>query len=82
MTLRVLDAELPKGEDQPKEENPKDVKNAGDAEAAVRDTALEVLGRQTAEELLAADGKEHLKTELKAAIEKHNPDQKVADIFH
>jgi flagellar FliL protein len=80
ITLRVLDAELRKGE-KPKEENPKDTKSAGDAEAAVRDTALEVLGRQTAEELLAADGKEHLKTELKAAIEKHNPDQKVTDVF-
>jgi flagellar FliL protein len=80
ITLRVLDAELPKGE-KPKEENSKDTKSAGDAEAAVRDTALEVLGRQTAEELLAADGKEHLKTELKAAIEKHNPDQKVTDVF-
>ena len=49
--------------------------------AAVRDTVLTVLGRQTADGLLAADGKEHLKAELKSAIAEHNPDLKVKDVF-
>ncbi len=79
ITLRVQDAELKN--EKPKEEKPKDLKGDSDVEAAVRDTALEVLGRQTAEALLAPEGKENLKTELKAAIAKHNPDQKVTDIF-
>lgn len=62
-----------------------DKKAAGDAGsdpvAAVRDTALMVLGRQTSNSLLAADGKEQLKAELKAALAKHNPKLKVVDIF-
>ena len=63
-----------------------DKKAAGDAAgsdpvAAVRDTALMVLGRQTSNSLLAADGKEQLKAELKAALAKHNPKLKVVDIF-
>jgi flagellar FliL protein len=40
-----------------------------------------VLGRQTADGLLAADGKEHLKTELKSALVEHNADLKVKDVF-
>ena len=52
-----------------------------EAEAALRDTALTVLGKQTSEGLLAADGKERLKKELKAAFIAHNPDMKVMDLF-
>jgi flagellar FliL protein len=49
--------------------------------AAVRDTVLMVLGRQTADGLLAVDGKEHLKSELKAALSERNTDLKVKDVF-
>ena len=49
--------------------------------AAVRDTTLTVLGRQSADDLLAVNGKEHLKVELKAALAKHNPELKVADVY-
>jgi len=65
---------------KPAGEKSKDDK-ADDAVAAVRDTVLTVLGRQTAEELSTAVGKEHLKTELKAALAEHNSDLKVKDIF-
>jgi flagellar FliL protein len=80
LTLRVVDPELKKGE-KPEEEKSKDTKNSGDADAAVRDTALEVLGRQTAEMLLAPQGKEQLKTDLKIAIARHNPELKVTELF-
>jgi flagellar protein FliL len=80
MTLRVAD--VAKGKDaKAKEETPKEDKGVSDAVASVRDTMLVVLGQQTADGLLAVDGKEHLKTELKAALAKHNPDLKVMDIF-
>lgn len=80
LTLRVVDAEPKKG-DKPKEEKSKEAKGANEAEAAVRDTTLEVFGRETAAGLLAADGKNRLKTELKAALVQRTPDLKVADVF-
>ena len=49
--------------------------------AAIRDTALTVLGRQTAEGLLAPGGKELLKVELKKALAQHAADLKVKQIF-
>ncbi|WP_353071400.1 flagellar basal body-associated FliL family protein [Tunturiibacter gelidoferens] len=79
MTLRVADAAEGK-EAKPKEEKPKD-KETSDAVASVRDTMLTVLGRQTADRLLAVDGKEQLKAELKAALAEHNTDLKVMDVF-
>ncbi len=56
ITLRALDVE-PKKDDKPKEEKPKEAKGDSDAQAAVRDTALEVLGRQTAEDCWLRRGK-------------------------
>jgi flagellar protein FliL len=80
LTLRVMDGSDKKGAKANDEKN-KDDKGTDEAAAAVRDTVLTVLGRQTADGLLAADGKEHLKTELKAALAEHNADMKVKDIF-
>ena len=77
LTLRVADATAKK-DGKPKEEKSKD---GDEAVAAVRDTTLTVLGRQTADGLLAANGKEQLKAELKSALAKHNTDLKVTDIF-
>jgi flagellar FliL protein len=54
---------------------------SADETAAVRDTALTVLGRQTVESLLAPKGKEYLKAELKKALAEHNADLKVKQIF-
>jgi flagellar protein FliL len=80
LTLRVADA-ADKKSAKAKDEKSKDDKDAGEAVAAVRDTVLTVLGRQTANGLLDADGKEHLKAALKAALAEHNADLKVVDIF-
>jgi flagellar protein FliL len=49
--------------------------------AAVRDTALAVLGRQSADALLAPEGKELLKKQLKEALATRNPDLKLADLY-
>jgi flagellar FliL protein len=80
LTLRVADVVDKKGAKAEGEKN-KDDKGGDDGIAAVRDTVLTVLGRQTADGLLAADGKERLKTELKAALAEHNADLKVKDVF-
>jgi len=80
LTLRVADGADKKGA-KAKDEKSKDDKGADEAVAAVRDTVLTVLGRQTADGLLASDGKEHLKAALKAALAEHNADLKVMDIF-
>ena len=79
MTLRVADAA--EGKEKAKEEKPKEDKETSDAVASVRDTMLTVLGRQTADHLLAVDGKEQLKAELKSALAEHNSDLKVMDVF-
>ncbi len=80
LTLRVADAD-DKGKEKPKEEKTADNKSGKDVDAAVRDTALAVLGRQTSVNLLSVDGKERLKAELKAAIAEHNHELKVTDLF-
>lgn len=80
LTLRVADV-VDKKDAKAKDEKHKDGKSADEAVAAVRDTVLTVLGRQTADGLLAADGKEHLKSALKVALAEHNADLKVMDIF-
>ncbi len=80
LTLRVAD--IAEGKDsKAKEDKPKEDKVANDVVASVRDTTLTVLGRQTADGLLALDGKEHLKTDLKKAFAEHNANLKVMDIF-
>ena len=80
LTLRVVDAD-DKKDAKAKEEKPKDAKSSGEDEAAVRDTLLTVLGQDTADTLLAADGKQHAKAELKAALAERVSEMKVADIF-
>jgi flagellar FliL protein len=80
LTLRVADVVEKKGAKTEGEKN-KDDKAADDGVAAVRDTVLTVLGRETADGLLAADGKERLKTELKTALAEHNAGLKVKDVF-
>jgi flagellar FliL protein len=81
LTLRVADATV-KGNEKAKDEKSGDGKSGKDVDAAaVRDTALAVLGRQTSEGLLAADGKERLKAELKSALVEHNSELKVTDLF-
>jgi flagellar FliL protein len=80
LTLRVADV-ADKKSAKANDQKGKDDKGMDDVVPAVRDTVLTVLGRQTADGLLAADGKEHLKTELKTALAEHNADLKVKDVF-
>ena len=80
LTLRIADVTDKKGA-KAKDEKSKDDKSSDEAVAAVRDTVLTVLGRQTADDLLAADGKEHLKAQLKAGLAERNADLKVMDVF-
>jgi flagellar FliL protein len=75
MTLQVEDAAA-------KKDSAKKGSNSGDdAMAAIRDTALTVLGKQTTEGLLAPEGKEHLKAELQQALAERDADLKVKQIF-
>ena len=80
VVLQVTDAASGKGPAQTGEKAPE---KTGGSESMIeaRDTALTVLGRQTSDALLAADGKDRLKTELKAALLEHNPELKVVDVF-
>jgi flagellar protein FliL len=80
MTLRVADG-VEKKDAKAKDEKGKEEKGSDDPIAAVRDTVLAVLGRQSADDLLAASGKEHLKAALKTALAEHNADLRVTDIF-
>jgi len=81
ITLRVLDDVPVKGE-KPKDEKPEKGKPAVDEnEAAVRDTALDVIGRMSAVELLQTDGKDKLKHRLTQAIAQRVPELKVTGIF-
>lgn len=78
LTLEVVDAPVEKG----KEMKSPDGKSQGkDTDAALRDTALAILGRQTSDQLLAAGGKDRLKAELKTGFTEHNPQFKVADLY-
>ncbi len=78
LTLRIAD---PVDKQGTKGEKNKEDRGSDDAVAAVRDTVLSVLGRQTADGLLASDGKEHLKKELKAALAEHDSDLKLLDVY-
>jgi flagellar FliL protein len=80
LTLRIADGTDKKGA-KAKDEKSKDDRNSEEVAAAVRDTVLNVLGRQTADGLLVADGKEHLKAELKTALAEHNAELKVVDVY-
>jgi flagellar FliL protein len=80
LAMRVADEAVKKNVKHADESAAVDAGGSGSV-AAVRDTALMVLGRQTSDALLAVDGKEHLKAELKTALAVRNPDLKVVDVF-
>ena len=83
MTLSVEDPP-PLGKDEkPKEEEkpPEKGKVVIEHNAEIRDAALGVIGSETSDGLLAVDGKEKLKTKLKAAISERIPGLKIADLF-
>lgn len=80
IALRVADAT---GKSAPKNDEKATPDAAGNSEPviAARDTALMVLGRQTSDALLASGGKERLKAELKVALDEHDPEIKVQNVF-
>ena len=75
LVLRVADASGKKADGAKADSN-----DEGEVDA-VRDTALAVLGRQTSDSLLALDGKERLKSELRRSLAQRNPKLKVTDLF-
>jgi flagellar FliL protein len=77
ITFRVDDLPPAKGA-KPAEEKGKPV---NENEAAMRDAALTVLGRQTGDALLAPEGKERLKTDLRSAMAEYVPEIKVDDVL-
>ena len=79
LTLRVADPADKKG--PASQEKAKDDASTSETVAPVRDTLLAVLGRQTSDELLTVDGKEHLKTALKTALAERNSSLKVTDVY-
>ena len=80
LTLQVADVADRKAANSKDEKGNRD-KGADETAAAVRDTVLTVVGQQTADSLLAANGKEHLKAALKSALAEHNANLKVSDVF-
>ncbi len=78
ITLRVEDPPPAKGE---KAKEPEKGKPTNENEAAMRDAALGVLGGETAAALLAPNGKERLKSELRVAMREHVPEAKVVDVL-
>ena len=77
MTLRE---EVPAVKNE-KAKEPEKGKVENPDEAAMRDAALDVLGRQTSASLLAADGKQRLKDELRDVLVKRVPEAKVKDVL-
>jgi flagellar FliL protein len=79
IALSVADAHGDAAKDEKKPEGGGVEENGADA--AVRDTALEVLGKETSASLLAADGKERTKKALKDALSDRLPEMKIVDLY-
>lgn len=80
VTLSLADA-LPAKGAKAKEEKTAKGKEVVEHEAAIRDAALQVIGSEKAESLLALDGKERLKARLRKALVERVPEVKVTDLY-
>lgn len=78
IVLSELDAPA---KDKTKKEGEAAAKPVPGAEAALRDTILDVLGKQHAAVLLDPAGKDHLKQDLKDALDKNVPDAKIQAVY-
>ena len=78
MTLRV---EEPPVDPKAKAKEPEKGKPVNENEAAMRDAALEVLGTRTSAALLAPEGKQTLKDELRTTMQQRVPELKVIDVL-
>ncbi len=82
IALRVVDPPPVKGAKEKPEEKPEKGKVViNEDDVLMRDAALTVLGRQTGEALLAADGKERVKQQLHTALQASVPKLKVVDVL-
>jgi flagellar FliL protein len=80
IVLQEADATDPQdGKDKKKEGA--EAKPVAGANAALRDTILDVLGKQKSPALLDPEGKEHLKGDLKDALDKEVPEAKVKAVY-
>ena len=77
LRLGVVLAEEDEAGAKPKEE----AKPVAGADASVRDTIFDVLGRENSTALLAPDGKQKLKNELLAALRVRDPELHVKTIY-
>ena len=80
LTLRV-EAPPPDKDAKSKEEKPEKGASKNENEAAERDVALSVLGKETSEHLLSPNGKEEMKRQLKDGFKEHVPEVKVQDVL-
>lgn len=82
VVLRV-DEVLPVKGEKPKEEKPPEKGKViiDEENVTVRDIALAVLGRETSDLLLAPDGKDRLKQQLRDALALHMKTLKVEDVL-
>jgi flagellar FliL protein len=77
VSLRIKDEEKV----EKKEEAPKDPKAVDGAAAALRDTTLTVLSRESADSLLAPEGREELKKTLEKEFKLHNTETPVLEVY-
>ncbi len=80
LTLKVEDPP-PLADAKPKEEKEAKGPAKNEFEAEERDAALEILGKETSEALLAPEGKDQLKKDLKTALTLHVPEVKVQEVL-
>ncbi len=80
LTLKIDDPP-PDKDAKPKEEKPEKGAPKNENEAAERDVALSVLGKETSEQLLSPYGKEELKRLLKEGFKDRVPEVKVEDVL-
>ena len=83
IVLRVEEPPPVKGkkEEKAEEKSEKGKTAVNESDVMMRDAALGVVGRETGEALLATDGKDRLKDELKAAMQARVPEVKVVDVL-
>jgi flagellar FliL protein len=81
MTLRVQD-EIPVKGEKAKEETADKGKPVNENEAALRDAALDAIGRMSAADLLQTDGKDKLKERLLHAFAQRVPELKVTAMYY
>ena len=81
ITVQTEEPPPAKGEKAKAEPEAKGKAAVSEWEAPMRDTALEVLGRERSQTLLASDGKQLLKNDLHQAFTQHVPGAHVRDVL-